>query len=102
MALILTISEAFYGFGAVFVACDLGQRVTNAFNEISLKIENFNWYLFPTESKRILPIILAVSHEPVTLECFGSISLSRDIFKRVSQFSHLSQLIQQTSDQYLS
>lgn len=89
MTLFLTITKAFYGFCAVFIACELGQNLSKAFNGISSKVEQLDWYLLPPQSKRILLIIIAVSDEPVTLECFGSISLSRDVFGRVSQFSKL-------------
>lgn len=73
MALFLTVSKAFHGFAAVFLACELGQRVSSAFERTSLRIEQFDWHLFASESKRILPIIMVVAQEPVTLECFGSI-----------------------------
>lgn len=84
MALFLTTTEAIYGFGAVFIACDLGQRMSNAFNEIDRKIERSHWYLLPSDLKRILPLFIAASQEPVELECFGSATLSRDVFRRVS------------------
>ena len=79
----LTLGETFSGFIAVFVACELGQRVTNAFHVISLTIEEMNWYLLPIEIQQILPTIIARSQDPVTLECFGSIKLSREVFKQV-------------------
>ena len=81
--LLLLLSEAGYGFFCVILTCELGQRVSNAFYELSIRIDQFGWYLFPMEIKRILPMITVVAQEPVTFECFGSIALSRDTFKRV-------------------
>ena len=79
-------SAHFHGFGAVFIASELGQRVNNAFNSIHLRIEQFSWCFLPVEIKRILPMIICVAQEPVELECSGSISLSREVFKKASQF----------------
>ena len=74
LTLILIMSEAFYGFASVFIACDLCQRVTNEFDQINLRIGQFHWYLFPNELKRILPIMISVAQQPVQLELFKFIS----------------------------
>lgn len=63
---------------------ELGQRLTNAFDEIGYSLEQFDWYLFPMEFKRILPMIMVIAQQPVELECFGSIKCSRIVFKKVS------------------
>lgn len=73
-----------YAFGTLFVACELGQRASNAFDEINDVIGQFDWYLFPDELKKILPIIMQFAQRPVDVEFFGSISCSREVFKRVS------------------
>lgn len=99
MALFLTASEAFYGFCAVYIACDLGQRMTNAFDQIDLKIQRFHWYLLPSDLKRILPVIIAASQQPVELECFGSTTLSRDVFKRASPIDLMNCITQTFSNQ---
>lgn len=68
----------------VFIACELGQRLSDAFEKISLIVNRFGWYLFPIEMKRLLPMIIKISQQSVELECFGSISCTRDVFKNVS------------------
>lgn len=81
--LLLLLSEAGYGFGCVFLTSELGQRVNNAFDELCFRVDQFQWYLFPMKVKRILPMITMVAQEPVSLECFGSITLCREVFKGV-------------------
>lgn len=88
-ALVLFVSMfyAFYGFGLVFVVCELGERLTNAFEQIEYEIEKSDWYLFSHEIQRLLPIILIVSQQPVELECFGSVNGRRETYKKVSHLS---------------
>lgn len=78
----MIIIQALFGLATVFLTCDLGQRNSDKWNEINLKIEQFSWYLFPKELKQILPMIIAAAKQPIDLECFGSFSLSRE-FKKV-------------------
>lgn len=62
---------------------ELGQRVTDAFNKIEDEIGQFNWYLFPEEMKQMLRLVMIMTQQPVIIECFGSISCSRETFKKV-------------------
>lgn len=84
LILTLIISEAFCGLTAVFLACDFGQRVSDKWKEINSKIDQFDWYSYPNELKRILPTIIAIAQQPIELECFGSFTLSREVFRKVS------------------
>ena len=88
MALVLTIFDACFAFGILLIACELCQQIENAFVEIDDMIGEFDWYLFPNEIQQILPIIIAAAQKPVTIECFGSISCNRDVFKKVSSINH--------------
>lgn len=81
--LFVTIFYASYAFGAVFLMCELGQRGTNAFEEIDNVVKEFEWNLFSHEIQRILPKILIVTQKPVVFECFGSTSALRETFKQV-------------------
>lgn len=45
--LLIIVLQIFYAFGAMFIACELGQRVNLAFNECSEMIHRFDWYLLP-------------------------------------------------------
>lgn len=72
--------------GLSFLACELGQRITNAFDDIDdvLRIE-LNWYSLPNKVRKMLPIILINTQEVVALHCFGSILCSRESFSNVSE-----------------
>lgn len=84
MALLLTIIDACIAFGTLFISCELSQRVENAFDEIGDDIDQLHWYLLPQELQQTLPMVIVVVQQPVSLECFGTISCNRDVFKRVS------------------
>lgn len=70
-------------FGLVFTACELCQRVSDAFEEIDDVIDQLDWYKYPSDIKRMLPMIMINAQEPTIIECFGSISCSRMVFKQV-------------------
>lgn len=82
--LLLTAFFALYAFGVVMIICELGQRLADAFEQINDEINKFDWYLFPPQVQRLLPIIMIATQQEVELECFGSISGTRETFKRVS------------------
>lgn len=82
--LLLTVFYAFYAFGVVLIICELGQRLTHEFERIDDEIDQFDWYLFPPQIQRLLPIIMIASRQEVFLECFGSITGTRETFKKVS------------------
>lgn len=85
--LFLTIVDIFYSFGVVCLVCETGQNISNAFDSIGAIVGQIDWYLFPYEVQRILPIILIISQEPTVLHCFGSISCDRDVSKKVNFFT---------------
>lgn len=73
-----------YAFDIVFVVCELGQRMTIAFDELNDVVGKFKWYLFPDEFKRIMPFIIHFAQRPVDIEFFGQMSCSRNTFIKVS------------------
>lgn len=92
-------TTACYAFGTVLVFCEIGQRATNAFSEINDVIGQFDWYLFPDELKKILPIIIRFAQQPVDIKFFGSISSSRYVFKSVSStIKFSSRVVEKSSD----
>lgn len=56
-----------------------------AFGEVGDGIDDFDWYAFPLEMQKIVPLLMIYAQEPVAIECFGSIACVRDVFKRVSE-----------------
>lgn len=69
----------------LFIACELGERVSNEFEELDDAISSFNWYKFPQNTCRILPLIQMCTQQPVQIKVFGKkISCTREIFQKVS------------------
>lgn len=73
-----------WGLSITFCACELGQQLTNTLGKINDKLEQLDWYLFPTEIQRILPTVMNNIQQPIVIECFGIICASREQFGKVS------------------
>lgn len=76
--------EVACAFGWLLISCELGERFTAKFDEISYIIDQFKFYTFPIELKHMLPTIIIISQQPITLDVFGSVLCLRDSFKKVS------------------
>lgn len=83
MVLSELIVNAVYGFGVIFIACELCQRGCDGFNELDYLIGQFDWYLFPQRINRLMPTIIFMAQEKLGFRCFGSILCDRDTFKEV-------------------
>lgn len=67
--LVITIVQIVYAFGTLFIACELCQRLTLAFNDCSEMIDQTNWYLLPVGIQRMLPLITSFAQPPVLKSC---------------------------------
>lgn len=77
----------FYGvtiFMVVFFSCEIGQRVTNLFEEITDRFDQLNWYLFPLKVQRLLPTIMINMNEAIVIGCFGLMQGNRNQLKNVN------------------
>lgn len=79
----VAINYSCYAFGTVFAACELCEQAGYLFNEIDDIISQMDWYNFPDEIQKLLPTILNMAQKPFKIECFGSITCSRETFKKV-------------------
>lgn len=82
--LIEMVIEVFYSFCVVFITCELGERLINAYGGIDDVIGQFDWYLYPFEIQKFLPTIIIIAQQPVAIECFGSVTTNREAFQQVS------------------
>ena len=85
----MLLQSIFYGVLAialVFSTCEIGQNLTNTFNEIEDAVYILDWYLYPIEIQQMLIPIMIYMQEPVFIKFFGSISCSEEQFKKVVQF----------------
>lgn len=83
MVLYESIFCGFLALSLVFIACELGQRGSDAFNEIGEVFVEIDWYLMPDEIQRRLPIIMIYLQDSIEIRFFGSISCSRAQFQKV-------------------
>lgn len=70
-------------FGVVFVVCELSERMSTAFDDISDLVQQLDWYLFTIQLKLVLPTVIAFAQQSVDFPSFGSFSSNRDTFKKV-------------------
>lgn len=67
----------------VFLPCEFGYKLSEAFEEIDYEIDQMHWYKFPAKMWKMLPLFLVGAQEPVYLHVFGSKSCAREDFKAV-------------------
>lgn len=72
-----------WSIAIVLFASEIGQRFNNGFVRIDDKINEFDWYLLPMNIKRMLPTMMINAQQPIYINCFGSLTCSRETFKKV-------------------
>lgn len=85
VVLFTAVLYALIAFGVIIVACDVGQRISNAFEQIADVTNQYRWYLFPKQVKQMFPMILMNLQMPVELPIFGNFCCDRKAFKKVSK-----------------
>lgn len=83
MAVVILVARVIYGFGLIFIYCEIGNNISVQFGAINDALYDLDWNTFPVEIGRMMPTILIVSQQPQQLTAFGGTQSSRDTFKRV-------------------
>lgn len=78
---------ASYAFGAVIFVCELCQQVCNGFEEMNRAMDQFHWPSYPIDLRRVLPIVIMFTQQPIEFKVFGSITCCRESFKNVSSIN---------------
>lgn len=68
------------------IFCEVGERMSIVWAELDDEIKKIDWYFLPTKMGKTFIITMSFSQRKVTLNGFGNISGSREIFKMVSLF----------------
>lgn len=76
-----------WSFVPIFIICELGERLTDHFNEISIGIFQCDWYIFPIDVQKMFLIVLLNAQTPITIRGFGNLNCTRDKFKDVSSLN---------------
>lgn len=87
--LLMTIGYTLYSFGVVFIVCEVTQHVCDAINAFDMEISQTDWYLYPHDMKKVLPMIMNVTQKPVEFKWFGSMSSCRDTFRKVIRLCNI-------------
>lgn len=80
LAILLTIIPV---LGLIFLSCDLGQRLSNVFDEFNNDAWTKNWYLYPLELQRMFLLFGAGTQQSVNIRCYGNILCIRETMRKV-------------------
>lgn len=80
---------ASYAFGSVLIICEMGQRMSYAFDEIGDMIWHLDWYSYSNKLQRMLPTVMMAAKQPVAVKFFGSLSCSRDSLQKALLFINM-------------
>lgn len=85
MILLESIFFGFWALNLVLIICELGQRSSDTCSSYEEElITKLDWYLYPLEMQRMMIPMIIYSKKPVEFKFFGSLSCSREQFKKVS------------------
>lgn len=71
---------------AVFMVCEIGERMKNEFDIFYETLVQSNWYTYPIEMRQIFAIVLQNAQKPVIVQGFASTFCVRDYFRMVITF----------------
>lgn len=82
-----TIFLLLWSFVIIFTLCNLGQILTNKFDEFNDELVQCDWYLYPCKMQQIYAIMLVNAQQPTYLKAYANILCTRAIImKRVHKF----------------
>lgn len=84
-ALIGLIGTSVWPYILIFIYCELGHRVNEAFDGPYDAICQLDSYLYAMEIQQMLPVIILIAQQPIDLCGYGNFSCSRARFKSVSR-----------------
>ena len=70
-------------FMYMFMLCEPGERVTNAFEKFNEELEQCNWHLLPPNLRRLYLIFVMDTQQPINIQCYGGILCTRETYKSV-------------------
>lgn len=66
-----------------FLVCELGQWITSQYDMFGDELCACNWYALPMVMQRMYLMFLLNTQQPMYIQCYGGITCSREIFKKV-------------------
>lgn len=81
---IIRMSMLTWSIFAIFIACECGERLSNAFDQIYYRvIDELDWHRCPDVMWKMLPMFVVAAQQRVELSVIGSISCGRVTFRNV-------------------
>lgn len=74
----------FWSFIQIFLFCEFGERLTRQFININKELAECDWYKFPLNIRKLLPMVLNGTQNPLVLTGIGQLKCTRETFKAVS------------------
>lgn len=76
----------------IFIACEPGERVSEAFEQLNDELIQCDWHLLPTEIQRLYLIFLVNTQQSINFQCYGGILCTRDTSKNVITLQRMADL----------
>ena len=83
--LLIAFGYALYSVGLLCIVCEICQHGCDTINAFDMEIGQIDWYLYPIEMKKILPVIINMVQKPIEFKWFGSMASDRETFKQVNE-----------------
>lgn len=77
-----------YSLNMLLLFCEFGEQMSERFEEIYDLSCRMDWYLFPTDVQRMMPMILMGTQKPVVINGYGNVACTRLTFKTVASLKH--------------
>lgn len=68
---------------SVYFLCEIGDNVTQRYENISRSVYQLNWYMLPLNIQSSLPTILAMTEKSIYIRGFARFHCTRTIFSQV-------------------
>lgn len=75
--------QVFWSFVCVLLACEIGEMIASQLNAFNDKLFRCDWYLLSVDMRRMYLTTLANAQQSTSLQAFGTISCTRESFKKV-------------------
>lgn len=83
ISLLFALLSIYWSFVQMFIFCNFGENINDHFSRVDDTIYDCDWYTFPKEIQRMLPVVMISAQRPVTLTGFANFSCTRQAFKKV-------------------
>lgn len=79
----MPVVAVFWFFCTIFIFCEFGENVCKEFDKVVNAVCESDWYAFPIEVQRSLPLLLIATQKQVIPRGFGNILCIRESFQTV-------------------